>query len=109
VALVVVQGRIMADTAMESKDTPLQEKLELLATRIGYFGFVFAILTFAAMIASWYINKENVADRYNTSEWYIHAIITSVTIIVVAIPEGLVRGRCSVTLHCVMWGVDCRV
>ena len=91
------QGRIMADTAMEAKDTPLQEKLELLATRIGYFGFVFAILTFIAMIVSWFADKEKLKADYSQTEWIIHAIITSVTIIVVAIPEGLVRGRASET------------
>ena len=104
-----VQGRIMAATAMESKDTPLQEKLEEMATHIGYFGFLFAILTFIAMIVSWFVDNSQLKDEFTKTEWIIHAIITAVTIIVVAIPEGLVRGRCSVTLHCVMWGVDCRV
>jgi hypothetical protein len=92
------QGRIMADTAMEAKDTPLQEKLELLATRIGYFGFIFAFLTFIAMIVSWYVDNSKLKDQYSTSSWIIHAVITSVTIIVVAIPEGLVRTYCPYVL-----------
>jgi hypothetical protein len=88
-----VQGRIMAATAMESKDTPLQEKLEEMATHIGYFGFLFAILTFIAMIVSWFVDNSQLKDEFTKTEWIIHAIITAVTIIVVAIPEGLVRGR----------------
>ncbi len=52
---VLVQGKIKADTAMEAKDTPLQEKLEDMAKQIGYFGFFFAILTFIAMIVSWFV------------------------------------------------------
>jgi calcium-translocating P-type ATPase len=83
------QGKIMADTAMEAKDTPLQEKLEVMATRIGYFGFVFAGLTFIAMIVSWFADNSRLKEKYNTGSWIIHAIITSVTIVVVAIPEGL--------------------
>ena len=34
-SLVRVQGKIMADTAMEAKDTPLQIMLEDMATHIG--------------------------------------------------------------------------
>ncbi len=87
----------MADTAMEAKETPLQEKLEVMATRIGYFGFTFAILTFIAMILSWYIDNTKLKkDFSNESSWIIHAVITSVTIVVVAIPEGLV-GVCSLS------------
>jgi calcium-translocating P-type ATPase len=83
------QGKIMADTAMETKDTPLQEKLEHMASLIGYFGFGFAIATFIAMVVSWFADNSRLKDEYNTAEWIIHAVITSVTIIVVAIPEGL--------------------
>ncbi len=74
---------------MEAKDTPLQEKLEEMAKKIGYFGFGFAIATFIAMIVSWFADNSRLKDKYSTGSWIIHAIITSVTIIVVAIPEGL--------------------
>jgi hypothetical protein len=49
-----MQGRIKADTAMEAKDTPLQLQLETMAKQIGYFGFLFAFLTFIAMIVAWF-------------------------------------------------------
>ena len=58
----------MADTAMEAKDTPLQEKLEDMATRIGYFGFVFAFLTFIAMIVSWFVKNDNLKPDYTISQ-----------------------------------------
>jgi hypothetical protein len=99
-----------------------------MATRIGYFGFLFAILTFIAMVVSWFADNSKLEADYSTSSyvcipcdplvnhelnaasfskfssashrsrctalhrhrWIIHAVITSVTIIVVAIPEGLV-------------------
>jgi hypothetical protein len=59
----------MADTAMESKDTPLQEKLEEMATRIGYFGFLFAFLTFIAMIVSWFADNSKLEADYTTSSY----------------------------------------
>ncbi len=40
---------------MEAKDTPLQEKLESMAGKIGYFGMFFAVLTIIAMIVSWFV------------------------------------------------------
>jgi hypothetical protein len=49
--------------ATEAKDTPLQEKLEHMATKIGYFGFVFAFLTFIAMIVSWFADNSRL-DGY---------------------------------------------
>jgi hypothetical protein len=59
----------MADTAMEAKDTPLQEKLEVMATRIGYFGFLFAILTFIAMVVSWFADNSKLEADYSTSSY----------------------------------------
>jgi magnesium-transporting ATPase (P-type) len=109
----------MADTAMEAKDTPLQEKLEAMATHIGYFGFIFAILTFIAMIVSWFVDNSKLKADFSQTEWIIHAVITSVTIIVVAIPEGLVRADvwwllciwclCLSGLRCLQWVVWCGV
>jgi len=85
-----MQGRIMADTAIEEKDTPLQEKLEDMAGKIGYFGFGSAIATFIAMIISWFVNNHSIVGQFpHFKDWIIHAFITAVTIVVVAIPEGL--------------------
>jgi len=85
-----MQGRIMADTAIEEKDTPLQEKLEDMAGKIGYFGLGSAIATFIAMIISWFANNHNLRGEFpHFKDWIIHSFITAVTIVVVAIPEGL--------------------
>jgi hypothetical protein len=48
----------------EAKDTPLQEKLEHMASTIGYFGFVFAGLTFIAMIVSWFADNDKLDAEY---------------------------------------------
>ena len=73
------QGKIMADTAMEAKDTPLQEKLEEMATRIGYFGFAFAILTFIAMVVSYKVSDAKLIDEYPTWQSYVTRNTTSAT------------------------------
>lgn len=78
-----MQGRIRKATAQETKDTPLQEKLEDMVKMIGYIGTGAAVLTFAAMML-----QLAFAD-INAGEQVLSAFIIAVTIIVVAIPEGL--------------------
>lgn len=76
----------------EDDPTPLQEKLEDLADIIGKFGMTSAFLTFAGMsihlIAEKIYYKEPVMTLDNFSEILGYFII-GVTIIVVAVPEGL--------------------
>lgn len=78
-------GKIKANLVTESVNTPLQDKLEDMATMIGKIGLVFAIATFIALIVSIWArhNGENVIENI------INAFIIAVTIVVVAIPEGL--------------------
>lgn len=59
-----MQGRIMADTAIETKDTPLQEKLGDMAKIIGYVGFTAAFATFIAMVISWFVDNSSLRGRY---------------------------------------------
>lgn len=81
-----LQGQILRDASAEAEDTPLQVKLDLLATRIGYVGMAVAILTFIAMMI---IKATGGATAYTWGAWTVHSFIYGVTIIVVAIPEGL--------------------
>ena len=103
--LLAVQGRIMADTAMEAKDTPLQEKLEEMATRIGYFGFVFAFLTFIAMVISWFVDNHKLVDDYTTSSYVLGGVCHSLGAVLRGVwmrrraSTGLVRGCCSQVDH----------
>ena len=78
-------GKIKATLATEARDTPLQEKLATMTGQIGYIGMFFSILTFIALIISIWArdNGEDVAGGF------IRAFILAVTIVVVAIPEGL--------------------
>lgn len=82
-------GKTKAKLAVETTDTPLQEKLDTLAGQIGNFGMVTAVLTFIAMLALWYIRPDWRSPDVNFYEFLLKAFIMGVTIVVVAVPEGL--------------------
>jgi calcium-translocating P-type ATPase len=82
-------GKTKAKLAVESSDTPLQEKLDTLAGQIGNFGMVTAVLTFVAMIVIWFLKPEWRDPELNIYEYVLKAFIMGVTIVVVAVPEGL--------------------
>ncbi|CAM9402483.1 unnamed protein product, partial [Phaeothamnion confervicola] len=89
-------GRIKAKLAEEAVDTPLQEKLDTLAGLIGYVGMGAAAATFVATMAAHFANPTRVieSDALNAKvdtlfEHVLHAFIMAVTIVVVAVPEGL--------------------
>lgn len=90
-----MDGRASEIVAMkEQEDTPLQQKLERIALYIGYVGMAAAALTFVAMIVRCIINVYVVQpDTPNKGgvigESVLDAFIIAVTVIVVAIPEGL--------------------
>jgi Ca2+-transporting ATPase len=78
-------GRIMAVTSEENdEETPLQVRLDSVATSIGKVGTLVAFIVFVVLF---------VRDAVSGSgAWYNHlinAFIVGVTIIVVAVPEGL--------------------
>ncbi|KAM0870856.1 hypothetical protein ACQ4PT_039765 [Festuca glaucescens] len=74
-------------------ETPLQVKLNGVATIIGQIGLVFAILTFLVLLARFLVDKAMHVGLMNWSANDALIIVDyfaiSVTIIVVAVPEGL--------------------
>eukprot|EP01138_Halocafeteria_seosinensis_P005174 gb/GECG01005291.1/.p1 GENE.gb/GECG01005291.1/~~gb/GECG01005291.1/.p1 ORF type:complete len:1213 (+),score=202.22 gb/GECG01005291.1/:1-3639(+) len=84
-----MQGRIRKATAQETKDTPLQEKLEVMVKKIGYFGVLAAVLTFVCMMIMIGTSPDVIDEEGGPGRWVLRAFIIGVTIIVVAIPEGL--------------------
>jgi len=78
-------GKIKANLVVEETDTPLQERLEDMVKLIGMGGGGAAVLTFFALVAMIWLrhNGEDIAH------YVIEAFIIGVTILVVAIPEGL--------------------
>uniref|UniRef100_A0ACD5YC27 Uncharacterized protein n=1 Tax=Avena sativa TaxID=4498 RepID=A0ACD5YC27_AVESA len=87
-------GRLMSTLSEGGEDeTPLQVKLNGVATIIGKIGLVFATLTFVVLMTRFLIEK---GTTVGLSKWYstdaltiVNYFATAVTIIVVAVPEGL--------------------
>ncbi|GMH68470.1 hypothetical protein TL16_g04938 [Triparma laevis f. inornata] len=78
-------GKIKANLTSEAANTPLQDKLEDMVELIGKGGGGAAALTFIALIAMIWLKY----DGEDPWTHVIEAFIIAVTIIVVAIPEGL--------------------
>ena len=84
----IIRGTI--DNAQEDNKTPLEIKLNYIADLIGYFGLGSAIITFIALIIQLII--EYFQTSMDFSEGFnkiLRILILCVSIIVVAIPEGL--------------------
>lgn len=87
-------GKLM-ETLSEGGDdeTPLQVKLNGVATIIGKIGLAFAVLTFLVLTARFLVEKwlNHELGKWNSSDavTLLNFFATAVTIIVVAVPEGL--------------------
>lgn len=87
-------GIIYDKLSQEIEATPLQLKLNKIATDIGYIGMVSAAITLIVLFGRFFI--EQGIDGYNweddigdyLSDWFDY-ILVAVTIVVVAVPEGL--------------------
>ena len=82
-------GKTKAKLSAESSDTPLQEKLDVLAGQIGNLGMASAAATFIAMSVLWYFYPDDRVQGESILEFLLKAFIICVTIVVVAVPEGL--------------------
>jgi len=88
-------GKIRAGLEVEERPTPLQQKLEVVADQIGNIGKIAAVATFIAVIGMNYFDESTrpVAEGTNTPlslfDCVLKAFILAVTIVVVAVPEGL--------------------
>ncbi|KAF5822314.1 putative calcium-transporting ATPase [Helianthus annuus] len=87
-------GRLMVTLSEGGDDeTPLQVKLNGVATIIGKIGLAFAVLTFlvltARLILTKYISNELLKWSMNDGLALLNYFAIAVTILVVAVPEGL--------------------
>ncbi len=83
-------GKIRQEIAQKDKTTPLQERLAKLAVTIGTGGKWAAIVTFLALIISGFARNEvdlELSEDFVT--FLIDAVTIAITIVVVAVPEGL--------------------
>ena len=87
-------GKIMSKLVQKVEQTPLQEKLETIATDIGKLGMISAAITVFVLFLRFFIEQgikgydwdENIGDYIQ--DWFGYLII-GITIVVVAVPEGL--------------------
>jgi Ca2+-transporting ATPase len=83
-------GRIMMAMHTDQEDTPLQKKLNVLADWIAKFGGGSALLLFVVLLIKFLAQLPNNNDTPNEKgQAFLRLFITSVTLVVVAIPEGL--------------------
>ncbi|RLL95662.1 hypothetical protein CFD26_104621 [Aspergillus turcosus] len=83
-------GRIMVSLGTESAPTPLQVKLGRLASWIGWFGLGAALLLFFVLLFRFLARlPDNDAPSTVKGQEFMDILIVTVTVIVVAIPEGL--------------------
>ena len=101
-------GKIMGKLEQRVETTPLQEKLEAIGSDVGKLGMFCALLTIHVLFLRFFIQRfvarefdffggegvKNKAGKYDGSlkdyieEWLSYLII-GVTVVVVAVPEGL--------------------
>ncbi|KAJ9052459.1 plasma membrane calcium [Entomophthora muscae] len=84
-------GKIMMNLRTDNAETPLQEKLGALATRISKLGGAAALLMFVVLLIHYFSQWRTVKDTPASQilARVIGIIITTITVIVVAVPEGL--------------------
>jgi P-type E1-E2 ATPase len=76
----------------DEEGTPLQQKLETVADFIGKIGLYVAALTFVAMLLNILISRLLTNQQIWSIELahgLVNAVIIAITIVVVAVPEGL--------------------
>jgi Ca2+-transporting ATPase len=84
-------GMIHALVSKSSEETPLQKHLEELAETIGKMGLVAATLTFISLLVQWFARHQLAGDLLTAQSLgeIVDFLITAITIVVVAVPEGL--------------------
>jgi P-type Ca2+ transporter type 2C len=88
-------GKVLSEMDVEREDTPLQGKLGDLARNIGFLGIAVALLVFFILLAYWgidvyhFLQAPDAVWKWSSVFEIIKFFIISVTIVVVAVPEGL--------------------
>lgn len=86
------EGMNKAKLQKDSDDTPLQEKLAVLADQIGRMGIASAAITFAALLIHLIIDTikyDRCVVCFETFNHIVNYFIIAVSIVVIAVPEGL--------------------
>eukprot|EP00873_Tetraselmis_striata_P037774 jgi/Tetstr1/458038/TSEL_044546.t1 len=82
-------GKTLALVQTEQEETPLEEKLTVLATAIGKMAFVIAIACFASLFIQYCFTLQGWPETGHQWNKVLHMFTLAVTLIVMAVPEGL--------------------
>lgn len=83
-------GKTMMSLREESEVTPLQSKLNVLATYIAKLGGAAALLLFVVLFIKFLVHLRTSVDTpAQKGQNFLNILIVAVTIVVVAVPEGL--------------------
>lgn len=82
-------GIIKSHLETEQQQTPLQQKLDDMAAMIGYVGMGAAFATFITMMFIKIVIQPEYLNEHSILSYTLESFIIGVTIVVVAVPEGL--------------------
>jgi Ca2+-transporting ATPase len=83
-------GKTMMSLREESEVTPLQTKLNVLATYIAKLGGAAALLLFVVLFIKFLVGlRSNSSPPAQKGQQFLEILIIAITIVVVAVPEGL--------------------
>lgn len=84
------RGQISASLESEAEETPLQERLGVLANQVGVGGTGVAIVLFVVLTIFWIVDNSQKSNNWvNSLPDLLNFFIMSITLVVVAVPEGL--------------------
>lgn len=85
-------GKMFQKLLTENEATPLQQKLNALARHVGLAGFIAAVATLVILIFVYVVTFKDMEVRPTATQiahTLIEYVVTAITIVVVAVPEGL--------------------
>ena len=82
-------GELALEVQEDTRETPLQVKLGVLAQQISKFGYIGAICIIAGVLLKTLITDTLPTNVYDWIRLIMNAVTVAVTIIVCAVPEGL--------------------
>jgi len=86
-----MNGKLMMSLRDEPENTPLQSKLNRLAELIAKLGTGAGVILFIALMIRYFVDlgRDDHIDGPKYGERFIRVLIIAVTVVVVAVPEGL--------------------
>ena len=82
-------GKTLMSLQEEGQTTPLQSKLNVLAEYIAKLGLAAGLLLFVVLFIKFLVHLGDLPDAAAKGQAFLQIFIVAVTIIVVAVPEGL--------------------